>query len=68
MIKNKFLIIIVFSLLSINTQAGGKIYIPKITSIGFNSGGLYIYGHNTTNANNNCTDSTAVVLKDSDPN
>lgn len=29
---------------------------------------MYIYGVNTNNANNGCTNSSAMVLKDFDPN
>jgi hypothetical protein len=52
---------------SLNVNAAGSTGISKISGVGFNTGGFYLYGDNWANPNN-CTETGVMVLKDTDSN
>lgn len=60
----------VISMICIFSQslfAAGHAGYSKVTKLAFQTGGLYIYGPSWNNPNN-CSQKTAIVLKNTDPN
>jgi len=59
--------IIAILFISFSAYAGGGLSANKVTKVAFQTGGFFLYASSWPNPNN-CTRSTAVVLKDTDTN